>query len=67
MPGFKFKIILFQCKTKEEQDELIYSTTFEIIGPYLLFRHYKERKIWVAPLELTNKNKGNFLKPLTKF
>ena len=38
---FKFKAIVFQCETEEEQDAIIDKTEFKIAGKYLIQRKNK--------------------------
>ena len=67
-PGFKCKLILFQCKTKLERKNIIKRSDFEIIGNCLVFRtktYGNYFKLWIAKIGLTNNEKGNYLQPIS--
>ena len=69
LPVFKCKVILIQCKDKQEREDFLDRTEYQIIGNKLVFRtktkgeHFK---LWLANLELDRGLNRNFLRPSSK-
>ena len=45
------KVIVFACKTKNEQERLLQETDFCLVGNKLVQRHKREKKLWITELD----------------